>query len=40
MPPYGASIQAATGLPVFDALGLADLLAGAVDRGAHVPSHG
>lgn len=36
MPPYGPAIQAATGVPVFDALGLADLLAGAVDRASRV----
>jgi hypothetical protein len=38
MPPYAGAVQAATGLPVFDALGLADLLAGAVDRAARVPA--
>lgn len=38
MPPYSAAIQAATGLPVFDALGLADLLASAVDRAGNVPA--
>lgn len=39
MPPYALAVQAATGLPVFDALGLADLLAAATDHAGRVPPH-
>jgi hypothetical protein len=38
LPPYGPAVQAATGLPVFDALTLADLAHAATDRSALVPA--
>ena len=38
LPPYGPAVQAATGLPVFDALMLADLLHASTNRGSGVPS--